>query len=238
MKKLTALVSVLSLSTIFALTTLNVFAESGENESERQNQNEVQIRGATHLRLGQNDKQDHEGDRESKTQGSQDDRSQWESDGDNKNDDEGEVSLHEYASKSTDIKVAVVLPEVNSTTTSTYADVVSVLMQYQNAIKLITAKATLSDVSSSLSVQERAVLGKLLHKHGNDFNLLTSRSDDLSLQIKDLIEALTPLGSATITTSFNVKSLIISQLKDFAGAINDLKDLGDTNVDIINQETN
>ena len=77
-----------------------------------------------------------------------------------------------------------------------------------------------------------------MHKHDGEFNRLTARASDLSSQIKDLVDVLTPLGSTTITTSFNLKNLIVSQLKDFAGAINDLNTLGDTSVDIIDQETN
>ena len=229
MKKSIAIVSILSLSTVFAFTTLNAFAESNDNELNKQ------TLGTTPPRDEHRDR--HEG--EGQNNQMRDERDHQDFEGDNEGDDDAtEMSLHNHVSNTPDIKVAITLPEVSSTTINTYADVVSILTQYQNAIKAITTSGTLSDASSTLSVQEQAILSKLMHKHNDDFNHLKARASDLSSQIKDLIDVLAPLGSTTITSSFNLKNLILSQLKDFAGAINDLKDLGDSSVDIIDQETN
>ena len=225
MKKSTAIVSILSLSTVFALTTLNAFAESNDNESNRQT-----IGTTTH-----GDRQERDG----RNNEMKDERDRQDSEGDNEGEDDAvEMSLHGHIFQTPNTGVAVNLPVVSSTTINTYADVVSILTQYKTAINTITASGTLSNASSTLSTQEQAVLGKLMHKHDGEFNRLTARASDLSSQIKDLIDVLTPLGSTTITTSFNLKNLIVSQLKDFAGAINDLNTLGNTSVDIIDQETN
>lgn len=240
MKKSTALVSILSLSTVFALTTLNVFAESNTTESGRVNI--LNTTGTGTARIEHDDRDERDGHNNEmrgdhmKLDHEQD--SEGDDEGDEGEDDATEMSLHNHVSNIPDIKVAVTLPVVSSTTINTYADAVSILTQYQNAIKAITTSGTLADASSTLSVQERAILTKLMHKHNDDFSRLSARANELSAQIKDLTDVLSPLGSTTITSSFNLKNLILSQLKDFASAINDLKDLGDTSVDIIDQETN
>ena len=230
MKKSTAIISTLSLAGIFAVTALTVLAESNDHESDRQ------YVGTTAFKSEQKDKNEHE----AKNNEIKDDRGHEDTEDDNAgdNDDAAEIVLHGHVSSMPDIKVAVIIPEVSSTTIITYADVVSILTQYQNAIKTITISGTLGDASSTLSVQEKAILSKLMNKHTDNFDRLKARANDLSLQIKDLIDVLTPLGSTTINSSFNLKGLILSQLKDFRNAINDLKDLGDSSVDIIDQETN
>lgn len=233
MKKTTALVSILSLSTVFALTTLNVFAESNDNEPNKGNH--TQTLGTTSLRSEHGDRQGGE-DQNNQMRSERDNQ---DSEGDTQDENDAtEMSLHDHMSQVSNINVAVNLPIVSSATISTYADIVSILTQYQSVINTITASGTLRNSSSTLSVQEQAVLGKLMHKHNGVFNRLSARASDLSSQIKDLVNVLTPLGSTTITSSFNLKDLIISQLKDFAGAINDLSTLGNTSVDIIDQETN
>lgn len=234
MKKTTAVASILSLSAIFALTTLNVFAENDNNDNGR-DVNKQSLGGAS-FNGEQSNKQERNG-RKNEMRSNHDEQ---ESEMDNESeDDTAEISLHDHVSKAPDSKVAVTLPDVSSTTITTYADVISVLNQYQNAIKTINTNGTLGSIASStLSTQEQTLLRKLMNKYTGDFNRLNARANDLSSQIKDIIDVLTPLGTTTITSSLNLKNLILSQLKDFAGAINDLKDLGDTSVDIIEQETN
>lgn len=233
MKKSTAFVSILSLSTVFVLTTLNVFAESNDFESKRQ------TLGSADPKPEHGDRQERGGQNNEMRNEVKDERDNQDSERDNETEeDTTEMSLHDHVSNAPDIKIAVTLPEISSTTVSTYADVVSVLTQYQNTIKTITTSGTLVDASSTLTIQEQAILSKLMRKHTDSFDYLKARANDLSLQIKDLIDVLTPLGTTTISPSFNLKNLILSQLKDFRGAINDLKDLGDTSVDIIEQETN
>jgi hypothetical protein len=236
MKKTTTLISIISLSSLFALTSLNVFAENNNNESNRGTS--TQNLGATSPRPEQGDKQERDG-RDNEMRGGHD---KQDSEMDNEGEDDAtEVSLHGDLSKLPDINIkSMVTPlDLSSTTITTYADVVSILNQYQNAIKTITTSGTLgTTTTSTLSVQEQTVLGKLVHKHIDDFNRLNARAGELSSQIQDLIDALTPLGSTTITSSFNLKNLLISQIKDFTGAINDLKDLNHTQLDILDQETN
>ena len=235
MKKTTAIASILSLSTIFALTTLNVFAENDSNDNGR-DANKQSLDATSFNNGEQNNK--HGGDSHKNEMRSNHDEQESEMDNESE-DDAAEVSLHDHVSKAPDSKVAVTLPDVSSTTITTYADVISVLNQYQNAIKTINTNGTLGSIASStLSTQEQTLLRKLMNKYTGDFNRLNARANDLSSQIKDIIDVLTPLGTTTITSSLNLKNLILSQLKDFAGAINDLKDLGDTSVDIIEQETN
>ena len=237
MKKSKVIVSILSLSTIFALTTVNVFAEANDNESNR----EIKLQTTTTATFhGEHTDKQERDDRNNKMRG---ERDHQDSENGNEDDNEGEddaveMSLHDHVAQTSNTALPVSLPMVSSTSVNTYADMVSVLTQYQNAIIAITASGTLSHVNSKLSTQEQAVLGKLLYKHNDEFNRITARASDLSSQIKDLIDVLTPLGSTTITTSFNLKGLVVLQLKDFAEAINDLNILENTSVEIIDQETN
>ena len=226
MKKTTAIVSILSLSTVFAMTTFNALA---------QDNNLLNINSTQGLRV-ENSKSEHGDKKEAdgKNNDTKDEQDDQDDENDNQNqDNETEISLHRHMSNLVDVS----LPIVSSTTIKTYDDARNILTQYQDIIKNITASGTLSNTSSTLSAQEQAVLGKLMHKHSDDFDHLSARANDLSLEIKGLLDLLTPLGTTTISSSFNLKNLIISQLKDFAIAIGDLKILGDTGVEIISQET-
>ncbi len=159
-----------------------------------------------------------------------------ESDGENNNQDEADIHTQIYGLKN--IKDVVVLDEVNKDTIKTYADVVVILTKYQTALISIKTQASLgSQLTTTLVGNEKLLFEKLLGRHVNDFTRLDSRITEINTQIKEMIDILSPLGTADLTTSYGLDKLIISQINEFKSAINNLSDLGDLNIDAVDEET-
>lgn len=150
-----------------------------------------------------------------------------------------ENALHDYFFKLPEVKSSIVIPTVDATKINTYADVVAALVQYQNVVMNIKSQSSVLDVaSSSLSVQERAILLKFMNKDSFELSRTNARADEVLRQIKELIDILGPLGTQPISTEFNIKNLLLSQLQDLSSTIGDLADLADETVNIIDEETN
>lgn len=152
---------------------------------------------------------------------------------------DNENSLHTLFTQMPDVKTVVNLPVIDSTKLVTYADIVTVLNQYKDAVTKIQSQENVTNVaSSSLSAQEKAILAKLSNKHSNEFNRTSARTNEILSQIKDLTDVLTPLGTTAISTELNLKGLLVLQLNDFSSMINSLTNLVDTTTNIIDEETN
>lgn len=151
---------------------------------------------------------------------------------------DNESSLHSFFIQMPDVKTKVNLPVIDSTKLSTYADIVTLLNQYRDAVNQIKSQENVVNVASpTLSTQEKAILLKLSTKHSNEFNRTSARTNEILSQIKDLIDVLSPLGTQTISTELHLKDLVVGQLHDFSSMINSLTNLVDTTTNIIDEET-
>ncbi len=231
MLKVPAIAALVSLS----LVTSYVFAESENgNESKREdNKQKMEI-------TRENNKQQAEFRRESNKNEQEMDTEDGDNNGMNDQEEsDNESSLHDHFAQIPDVKATVVVPQVDVTKVNTYADIVTLLNQYRDTINQIKGKGNVADLASStLSVQEKAILSKIKSKHSFELSRTNVRADELLAQIKDLTDVLTPLGTQTISTELNLKNLLISQLNDFTSTINSLTDLVDTTSTILDEETN
>lgn len=158
---------------------------------------------------------------------------------DTEEDNADEMSLHDHFGQLPDVKTMIALPPVDATKLVTYADVVTLLMQYKDAVRTIDINGNvLTAASSSLSVAEKAILTKLASKNAFELSRTDARAKEIVMQIDDLIAVLTPLGTSPISTELNLKNLLVMQLNDFTASINSLTTLADTASTIIDEETN
>ncbi len=219
-----------------SLITSSVFAENDNgNESKSEGSNkQIEI---TRENSKKENEVEHEDNKNNQENGDNED-------GDNNgmNDQEeldNEISLHGHFAQIPDVKTVITVPQIDVTKVNTYADIVTILNQYRDTINQIKDKGNVIDIASStLSTQEKAILSKISSKHSFEFSRTNVRADELLAQIKDLTDALVPLGVKTISTELNLKNLLISQLNDFTATINSLTDLVDTTSTIIDEETN
>ena len=236
MLKVPAVVALVSLS----LVTAYAFAENNSGDEAKREDNKQQMETNRENSKKQNEVK-HEDNKNN--QGINQENGDHE-DGDNNgmNDQEesdNEISLHGHFAQIPDVKTVITVPQIDVTKVNTYADIVTILNQYRDIINQIKDKGNVIDIASStLSTQEKAILSKISSKHFFEFSRTNVRADELLAQIKDLTDALVPLGVKNISTELNLKNLLISQLNDFTATINSLTDLVDTTSTIIDEETN
>lgn len=229
--KIPAIVALVSLS----LVTSYAFAENNSGEEVKREDNKQQM---------DTNRENNKPQKEFRGESNKNEQEMDTEDGDNNgmNDQEesdNENSLHDHFAKIPDVKTVVTVPQVDTTKVNTYADIVTLLNQYRDAINQIKAKGNVVDfASSTLSTQEKAILLKIVSKHSFELSRTNVRANELLAQIKDLTDVLTPLGTQVISTEFNLKKLLISQLNDFTSTINSLTDLVDTTSTIFDEETN
>ncbi len=231
MLKVPAIVALVSLS----LVTSYAFAENNDRNEGKREDNKQQMETSR-----ENDKQQAEFRREVNKNEQEMDTEDGDNNGMNDQEEsDNESSLHDHFAQIPDVKATVVVPHVDVTKVNTYADIVTLLNQYRDTINQIKGKGNVADLASStLSVQEKAILSKITSKHSFELSRTNVRADELLAQIKDLTDVLTPLGAQTISTELNLKNLLISQLNDFTSTINSLTDLVDTTSTILDEETN
>lgn len=223
--KIPVIVSLISLS----LMTAYVFAENDKS-------NEVKledVKQQTEI-TRENNKQQAEIKRESDKN-----KKEIEKEMADKEEMDNEVSLHDHFAQIPDVKTVVTVPQVDVTKVNTYADIVTILNQDRDIINQVKDKGnTVALASSTLSTQEKNILSKISSKHSFEISRTNVRADELLSQIKDLTDILAPLGTQAISTEFDLKNLLISQLNDFNLSINSLTDLADTTSVILDEETN
>lgn len=129
------------------------------------------------------------------------------------------------------------LGEVDEATIVTYADVVSVLKNYQNAVSQISADAGVDTDTANLSVKEKALLDGLVNKHHNQFDRLNNRIAEVSAQLKQLEDLLSPLGTESITSLYGIKDLLISELNNYRDIINGISEFDNLNLETLQRET-
>lgn len=223
--KVPAIAALLSLS----LMTSYVFAEGNNQNNESENNND-NVRSTTTVQR-ESDSNRQEVNQEDGNNSGGETSDQQEAD--------SETSLHDHFAQIPDVKTEVSIPSVDPASLVTYADVVTLLGQYKDTINQIKSKGDATDIASStLSAQEKAILSKLSTKHSFELSRTSARADELLSQINDLMDALTPLGTQTISTELNLKNLLVSQLNDFSSSIKSLTDLVDTTSNILDAETN
>lgn len=130
---------------------------------------------------------------------------------------------------------SVQVKEADSSTINTYADLVTLLNQYQTAIDTINSTAGVP--ASNLSSAEQQLLQTLSNKDSFVLGRSKARLSEVSSHIKDLVSLLTPLGNQTITESYGLKSLLLSTVNEIAGNINDSSSLHDMGDKVLEAET-
>ncbi len=146
-----------------------------------------------------------------------------------------EDSLNSVITNLPDLKNTVQVKEADSSTINTYADLVTLLNQYQTAID--TINSTTGVTTSNLSPAEQQLLQTLSKKDSFELGRSKTRLTEVSTHIKDLISLLTPLGSQTITENYGLKSLLLSTVNEIAGNINDSASLHDQADQVLEAET-
>ncbi len=231
MLKAPAIVALVSLS----LVTSYAFAEnnSGVEVKREDNKQQMETNREDNKQQGEIKRESNKNEQEMESEDGDDDgiNDQEESD--------DETSLHDHFAQIPDVKTIITVPQVDTTKVNTYADIVILLNQYRDTINQIKSKGSAVDLASStLSVQEKAILSKIASKHSFEVSRTNVRADELLTQIKDLTEVLIPLGTQTVSVEFNLKKLLVSQLNDFTSTISSLIDLVDSTSTIFDEETN
>lgn len=129
------------------------------------------------------------------------------------------------------------LPSIDEKSIVTYADVVTIVKSYETAIAQLNTSAGVDSGSTSLTPAEKTLLDGLLSKHKSHFNHLDSRISETSAQLKALEDLLTPLGTQTISTSFGIRDLLISELKNYRDILNGISEFDGLATNILEQET-
>lgn len=222
-------VAIVSLS----LMTSYAFAEGDRNNEDSEMKHST-ISTSTRI------KQEDQGERDHHDKmGKGDEQDDKNNEMDDVEEENNENSLHDHFTQLPTLATTVNLPTVDATKLTTYADIVTVLNQYRDAVNQIKSNEDVTTLASStLSAQEKAILLKLSTKHSNEFTRVSARTNEILSQIKDLTDMLTPLGTETITTEFHLNDLLVSQLNDFSSMIHSLTNLVDTTTNIIDEETN
>jgi hypothetical protein len=156
------------------------------------------------------------------------------------NEDGQTNSEHDIASfLSSDLQnmTSVSLPEVHESSIVTYADVVNILKSYDAALLQISANAGVNTDSSKLSVAEKSLLDSLLNKHHNQFDRFDNRVNEAKAQLKQLEDLLTPLGTQPISTLYDIKGLLISELNNYRDIINGISEFDNLNLQTLQRET-
>lgn len=235
MKKITLKVPVFLALVSLSLMTAYVSAESNKADETKSEDNKQQMEITR-----ESNKQQNEIKREDNKNKQEMDQEDGDHNGLNDQEEmDNEGSLHDHFAQIPDIKTTVNIPPVDATKVNTYADIVTLLNQYRDTVNQIKIKGDITDfASSTLSTQEKAILSNITTKHSFELSRTNVRADELLSQIKDLTDILTPLGTQSISTELNLKSLLVSQLNDFTSTINSLTDLVDTTSTILDEETN
>lgn len=147
-----------------------------------------------------------------------------------------ESGLRKELGKLPDVKLTLSLREVNASTTNTYADVTSLLTEYNKALDTLTSPITLA--STTLSVQEQQLFNSLKVKNTFELERTSVRVTELRSQINDLLSLLTPLGTQPISEMGGLRKVLLGAVNDIRGAILDATDLHDTSNDILYEENN
>lgn len=148
-----------------------------------------------------------------------------------------EEDVHHHLDKAQDKLKKIEIVEAEEDNLATYGDVISVLKKYQSVLDQIKNAYVAGAQPKGLNDQEKLLLDKLLGKHSLNFNKLNDRISEINAQILDLINLLTPLSSQTISESFNLKKLLVSELKEFREQIKDLVELEDLDFEVVDSET-
>lgn len=133
---------------------------------------------------------------------------------------------------------AVKVSEVDQKTLQTYADVVSALKMYEDAVLKISANAGVSTNDTSLTTGEKTLLDSLLNKHHNQFDRFNNRITEVKTQLKQLEDLLSPLGTQPISSMYGIKGLLVSELNNFKDIINGISEFDGLNSQILQEETN
>lgn len=136
--------------------------------------------------------------------------------------------------KSQTVKVS----EVDEKTLLTYADVVNVIKNYEDVVSKISTNAGVDTSVSSLTAGEKTLLDSLLGKHRSKFDRFNNRLTEVSTQLKQLENLLSPLGTQSISSMYGIKGLLVSELNNFKDIINGISEFDDLNLQILQEETN
>ncbi len=129
------------------------------------------------------------------------------------------------------------LPQIDEKTILTYADVVTVIKNYENAVLQINTNTGIDTAGSTLSVAEKALLDGLVNKHYNQFSKLTNRINEVNAQLKQLEDLLTPLGTQSISSLYGIKDILISELNNYRDIISGLSEFDSLNLQVLKGET-
>jgi hypothetical protein len=111
------------------------------------------------------------------------------------------------------------------------------LKSYDAALLQISANAGVNTDSSKLSVAEKSLLDSLLNKHHNQFDRFDNRVNEAKAQLKQLEDLLTPLGTQPISTLYDIKGLLISELNNYRDIINGISEFDNLNLQTLQRET-
>ncbi len=129
------------------------------------------------------------------------------------------------------------IPEVDNASLKTYGDVIDFLKGLQARIADVKAAvAAGSQPDAALTADEKNLLVTLAGKHEGILADSGSRIDELNGVIQDLIDALTPISSQTISETSGLRKLLVSEAKNLRDRVNELKDLGGLNLDALRTE--
>lgn len=132
---------------------------------------------------------------------------------------------------------ALTLPEIDEKSIQTYADVLNIIKSYENAVLQISVSAGVDTQTANLTDNEKALLNRLLDKHHKQFNHLNDRIAEVSAQLKQLEDLLSPLGTQPISPLYGIKGLLISELKNYKDIISGISEFDDLNLQILQEET-
>lgn len=150
--------------------------------------------------------------------------------------DEGDI--HQNLNNTQEQLKKITVPDVEISQLNTYGDAINTLKAFQGAIADIKKASTTQDqITGSLSEQERTLFNRLFNKHNVGFSVLDARLKEVSGQIQELIDLLTPIADKTIPDSFGLKRLILAELKGFREQVKDLTDYLDLELEEIDAET-
>lgn len=221
-------------ATILSIGFVTTLAFAEEREANQQHNKDTST-----LHQDQENSQFQRGNRDNGQRMKNNDEQENEQEGDQGEiDNEGlhqeESGLRDELGKLPDIKLALSLREVNASTTVTYADVISLLTEYNKALDTLTSPLTLG--STTLSTQEQQLFNSLKTKNAFELGRTSARVTELRSQINDLLSLLTPLGTQTISDVGGLKKVLLSAVNDIRGAILDATDLHDKSNDILYEE--
>ncbi len=132
---------------------------------------------------------------------------------------------------------ALTLPEINEKLILTYADVVVIIKSYENAVSQISTNAGVDTQTAKLTAGEKVLLNGLLNKHQNQFSRLNSRITEVSTQLKQLEDLLSPLGTQPISSMYGIKGLLINELNNFEDIIGGISEFDNLNLRTLQEET-